>query len=131
MQARRPALDRENILDLDHSTEAVTAPYEDRSSAGTPKRVQVLYVKYSSPERARKALETFHNAYLNEYQKQIDPGITHEPINAFKIEDGWLGYALNGPCLTVVFEGPNRESAKMIIKQISLNTPKKERDHEK
>jgi hypothetical protein len=124
-------LSHQNILDLDHSTEAVIAPYEDLSNAGTPKRVQVLFVKYPSPARARKALETFHNAYLHEYQKQIDPGINHESINAFKIEDGWLGYALDGPFLTVVFECPNRESAKMIIKQISLNTPKKERDHEK
>jgi len=124
-------LSHQNILDLDHSTEAVIAPYEDRSHAGTPKRVQVLFVKYPSPERARKALKTFHNAYLHEYQKQIDPGITREPINTFKIEDGWLGYGLDGPCLTVVFECPNRESARMIIKQISLNTPNNERDHEK
>jgi hypothetical protein len=124
-------LSHQNILDLDHSTEAVIAPYEDLSNAGTPKRVQVLFVKYPSPARARKALKTFHNAYLHEYQKQIDPGITRESINAFKIEDGWLGYALDGPCLTVVFECPNRESAKMIIKQISLNIPKKERGHEK
>lgn len=124
-------LSHQNILNLDHSTEAVTAPYEDLSDAGTPKRVQVLFVRYSSPERARRALETFHNAYLQEHQKRFDPGITHEPINTFKIEDGWLGYALNGPCLAVVFECPNPESARMIIKQISLYTPKKESDHEK
>jgi len=124
-------LSHQNILNLDLSTEAVTAPYEDLSTAGTPKRLQVLFVKYSSPERARKALETFHNAYLHEHQKGFDPGIIHEPMNVFKIEDGWLGYALNGLCLVAVFECPNRESARMIIKQISLRTPKKENDHEK
>jgi hypothetical protein len=124
-------LSHQNILNLDHSTEAVTAPYEDISNTGTPKRVQVLFVKYSSPERARKALEKFHNAYLHEHQKGFDPGITHEQMNTFKIEDGWLGYALDGTCLAVVFECPNRESARMIIKQISLHTPNKESDHEK
>jgi hypothetical protein len=116
---------------LDHSTEAVTAPYEAISNAGTSKRVQVLFVKYSSQERARKALEKFHNAYLHEHQKGFDPGITHEHMNAFKIEDGWLGYALDRKCLVIAFECPNRESAWMIIKQISLHTPIKESNHEK
>ena len=124
-------LSHQNILNLDHSTEAVTAPYEDISNAGTPKRVQVLFVKYLSPERAQKALEKFHNAYLHEHQKGFDPGITHEHMNAFKIEDGWLGYALDGKCLIIAFECPNQESAWMIIKQISLHPPNKESNHEK
>jgi hypothetical protein len=116
---------------LDHSTEAVTAPYEDTSNAGDSKRVQVLFVKYASPDRAQKALEIFHDAYLHEHQKELEPGITREHMNAFKIEDGWLGYALDGKCLAVVFECPSRESARMIIKQISLHNPNKESDHEK
>ncbi|UCE56243.1 MAG: hypothetical protein JSV31_12615 [Desulfobacterales bacterium] len=124
-------LSHQNILNLDHSTEAVTAPYENISDAGTSKRVQVLFVKYATPERAQKALDNFHNAYLHEHQKGFNPGVTKKHMNSFSVEDGWLGYALNETCLAVVFECPNRESAHMIIKHISCNATNKENDHGK
>ena len=114
-------LSHQNILHLDHSTEAVTAPYENSSHAGTPKRVQVLFVKYASPDQAVKALADFHDAYLPEHQKGFDPGVTNKQTNVFKIEDGWLGYALDGVFLAIVFECPDRESAQLIIKYISGN----------
>ena len=124
-------LSHQNILRLDHSTEAVTAPYENRSLAGTPKRVQVLFVKYAFPGRAGKALADFHNAYLPEHQKGFDPGVTNKQTNVFKIEDGWLGYALDGAFLAVVFECPNRESAQLIIKHISDYAISRENNHGK
>ncbi len=111
-------LSHENILNLDHSTEAVTAPYEKTLSDGTSKRVQVLFVKYTTPERAQKALDDFHSAYLDEHPKGIDPGITNKQMNSFNIEDGWLGYALDGTGLSIVFECPNRVTTELIIKHI-------------
>ena len=124
-------LSHQNILNLDHSTEAVTAPYENISNAGISKRVQVLFVKYATPERARKALDNFHNAYLHEHRKGFDPGVAKKHMNSFNIEDGWLGYSLDGMCVAIVFECPNRESAQMIIKQISCSTINRENNHGK
>jgi hypothetical protein len=124
-------LSHQNILNLDHSTEAVTAPYENISNAGISKRIQVLFVKYATPERARKALDNFHNAYLHEHRKGFDPGVAKKHMNSFNIEDGWLGYSVDGMCLVIVFECPNRESAQMIIKQMSCSTINRENNHGK
>ena len=111
-------LSHENILNLDHSTEAVTAPYEKTSNDSTSKRVQVLFVKYATPERAQKALDEFHSAYLEDHPKGLEPGNTKKQMNSFKIEDGWVGYALDGTGLSIVFECPNRDTAELIIKHI-------------
>ena len=124
-------LSHQNILNLDHSTEAVTAAYENISVAGTAKSVQVLFVRYATPEKALKALNDFHNAYLQDQQKGLDPGVTQKYTNFVKIEDGWLGYNLNGTDLGIVFECPNRESAQIIINHISRNAVSKEKDHGK
>ncbi len=111
-------LSHDNILNLDHSTEAVTAPYEKTSSDGTSTRVQVLFVKYATPEGARKALDEFHSAYLEDHPKEFNQGNAKKQMNSFKIEDGWLVYALDGAGLAFVFECPNRETAELIIKHI-------------
>jgi hypothetical protein len=88
-------------------------------------------VSYASPQKAQKALADFHNAYLHEHQKWVDPGVTEKYTNVFKIEDGWLGYTLNGAYLGFVFECPNRESAQMIINYISRYAVKRESGHGK
>ena len=119
-------LSHKNILNLDHSTEVVTAPYENISNAGSSKSVQLLFVKYATPKNAKKALDDFHNAYLHEHGKVMGPGTIEKYTNFFNIEDGWLGYALNGADLSLVFECPNRESAQMIINHISRNSVNKE-----
>jgi hypothetical protein len=111
-------LSHDNILNLDHSTEAVTAPYEKTSSDGTSARVQILFVKYANPERARKALDEFHSAYLEDHPKEFNQGNAKKQMNSFKIEDGWVGYALDGTGLSIVFECPNRDTAELIIKHI-------------
>jgi hypothetical protein len=111
-----------NILNLDHSTEAVTAPYERISSPNDRKRSQFLLVKYENKERARKALNHFHDAYLPEHKKEItaDSVIkssgTKSP-SLFKIEDGWLAYKLIGNYVAIVFECPDQESGKLIIQK--------------
>jgi hypothetical protein len=111
------------------TVQAVTAPYEDISGEGNSKRVQVLFVKYATPAQARKALDIFHNAYLHEHQKGVAPGVTNKKSNFFNIEDGWLGYSLDGTGLSIVFECPNQESAQMILTHISGNTVNKENNH--
>ena len=124
-------LSHQNILNLDHSAEAVTAPYEKTLNDGTSKRVQVLFVKYASLERAGKGLKDFHRAYLDEHPKGFGQEIIHKHKNFFKIEDGWLGYALDGTGWTIVFECPDRETAELIIKHISSDATDKGIKHEK
>jgi len=121
-------LSHQNIFHLGHSTEAVISPYEQRSNTRSPKRVQVLFVKYTTAEQAQKALDSFHTAYLHEHPKGFDPGATSKHTNFFSIEDGWLGYALSENALCVVFECPNQECARLFIKHISGNFINKENE---
>lgn len=123
-------LSHQNILNLDLSAEAVTAPYE-KADNGNLKRVQFLFVKYSDSTQARQALEKFHKAYLPEHKRDFVDGSMTESPNFFKIEDGWLGYKLHGPCIALVFECPDKESAGMFIKQIQFNLIKMEDNHAK
>jgi len=123
-------LSHQNILDLDHSTEAAAAVYEKTSNADAP-RVQVLLVKYPNPAQAGKALNDFHTAYLHEHQRGFDPGVTVKHTNFFSIEDGWLGYSLDGIYLAIAFECPNRESAQLFLKHLSIGAEMKEIMHER
>jgi hypothetical protein len=116
-------LSHQNLLNLDLSTEAVTAPYESVTETST--RIQVLFVKYATPEQTRQALERFHTTYLPEHQKGFDAVVTTKHSNLFNIEDGWLGYILDETFLAVVFECPNRESAQMILGHIAYNVTTK------
>ncbi|MFC1829508.1 DUF6599 family protein [Thermodesulfobacteriota bacterium] len=112
-------LSHQNILDLDLSTEAVTAPYEKISDAADRKRSQLLLVKYENPVRAREALNHFHEAYLPEYEKTISENMDVN-IHCYKIEDGWLGYQLHGRFIALVFGCPDQEVARFFIKQIQF-----------
>jgi hypothetical protein len=108
-------LSHEDILDLDLSTEAVIAPYEQISNSSDPKRCQFLLVKYENHERARKALDHFHDAYLPEHKKEFTSDSANKNPSLFKLEDGWLGYELIGKYVAIVFECPDRKSAGTII----------------
>jgi hypothetical protein len=79
-------LSHENILDFDLSTEAVSAPYERIPGSEDPKRSQFLLVQYENLDRARQALNHFHDAYLPELKKEI----TADSASLFKLEDGWF-----------------------------------------
>ena len=111
-------LSYKNILDLDLSTEAVTAPYESHIKPAM--RTQVLFIKYPSPIKAQLAVNHFHDAYLSEQAKPPENNKT----SIFNIEDGWLGYQLNGKCLTIVFEAPDRKTAQKIMEAVSCNAIK-------
>ena len=117
-------LSHENILDLDLSTEAVIAPYEHIPKAGDPERSQFLLVQYEHLDRARKALNQFHDAYLPEYQNNITADAGAKNPNLFKLEDGWLAYKLLGKYIFIVFECPDQDSARAIIKKMEDNHEK-------
>jgi len=118
-------LSHENILDLDLSAEAVIAPYEHIPGSGDPKRSQILLLQYENPERARQALNRFHDAYLPEHKKKIPAGTAADNQSLFKLEDGWLAYKLLGKYIAIVFECPDPESARTILQKNESNLLKK------
>jgi len=110
-------LSSDNILELDHSTEAVIAPYENEigSGASDRKRCQFLLVKYENHELARKALQHFHKVYLPDHTKEFKQNSESKIPGLFKLEDGWLGVKQFNNYIAIVFECPDRESAVQII----------------
>ncbi|MCD4693705.1 MAG: hypothetical protein K8R79_12380 [Calditrichales bacterium] len=111
-------LSHQNILNMDLSTEAVTAPYENINDPENIKRIQFLFVKYAGRESARQALDHFLKTYLPEYKKDtVSDSITGKS-HFVKIEDGWLGYKLDGQCIALVFGCPDQETARMMINQL-------------
>jgi hypothetical protein len=106
------------MLDLDHTTEAVTAPYEKMDASKNHPRIQFLSVNYNNPDRAQKALDHFHRAYLPDFPLDRHPKPSEVLANTFPIEDGWLGYRLQKNNLSVIFECPNQETARAIIDEI-------------
>jgi len=124
-------LSHENILDLDLSAEAVIAPYELISNSGDPKRSQFLLVQYENPDRARNALNHFHDAYLPKHQKNISAESAAKSSKFFKLEDGWLAYKLLGKYIFIVFECPHQKSAGAIIQKNESNLLKKRENHER
>ena len=110
-------LSPQNILDLDHSAEAVTVPYENITESEPAKRPQFLLVKYEDSVKANKALVHFHATFLPEHKNKIMTDSPAKDPRIFKIEDGWLAYLLNGRYLGIVFSCPNEKSAEAIIHQ--------------
>ncbi len=113
-------LSHQNILNLDHATEAVIAPYEKIVDTQERARVQVICAKYANAEHARQGLEHFHNAYVPEQTADFAADSTGAHSNFFNIEDGWLGYRVDGAYLALVFECPDRESARMILNHVQF-----------
>ncbi|MGD8993253.1 MAG: hypothetical protein PVI00_17475 [Desulfobacterales bacterium] len=118
-------LSHENILDLDLSAQAVSAPYEFIPESGDPKRSQFLLVQYENPERARQALNRFHDAYLRGDKKEITAETAADSPSLYKLEDGWLAYKRIGKHIAVVFESPDPESARAILQKNESNLLKK------
>ena len=124
-------LSHENILDLDLSAEAVSAPYQYIPGSGDPKRSQFLLVQYENTERARQALNRFHDAYLPGHKKEKTAETAAYSPSLFKLEDGWMAYKLIGRHIAIVFESPDPESARSILQKNESNLLKKGGDHEK
>jgi hypothetical protein len=111
-------LGHENILELDLTSEGVSAPYEKKDSSGNLQRIQFLLLEYADPERAKNALAHFHRVYLPEHPFREQSDFSQKVVNIFPIEDGWLGYRLKEKTLTFVFGCPDQETARTIIDQI-------------
>jgi len=124
-------LSHQNILDLDLSCEAATAPYERLSDGKPRKRVQLLLVNYASSATAQQALYKFHNAYLPDHKNELAADTRTAHSNFFQIEDGWVGYRLDGQWLAIVFECMDRASARMILNAISVEPIQKGDKYEK
>jgi hypothetical protein len=114
-------LSHQNILNLDLSIEAVTAPFERQSDQGNKERIQALLINYASQRQALRGLELFQTAFLNDFQKGTPSNEKHGQIHFFQIEDGWLAYVLDGTHLAVVFECPNRNIAGALLNEINAN----------
>lgn len=111
-------LGQDNMLDLDLSAEAVTAPYQKKNSSEDRKRLQLLIIRYPDKERARKALAHFHQAYLPEYPLDQRSPPLGELAEAFSTEDSWLGYKLRDRNLVLVFDCPDKTMVWTILDQI-------------
>jgi len=114
-------LSLENILNLERSSEAVTAIYENKASPEKAKPIRILLVKYRDHEKATRALNAFCKAYLSEYDaKKSNPAMSAYS-GFFKVEDGWLGYELEKDYLAFVFQCPDEKSAQAILNAITFN----------
>ncbi len=114
-------LSHENILDLDHSTEALVSVFENKSSKDKVKRIQTVCVKYSDAAKSQKALNHFLNTYISEQKPDATLTQSNKSSNFVRIEDGWLGYKRDGRCLVLAFEAPDQQSAQAIVQSISCN----------
>jgi len=102
----------ENILNLDLTSEAVTATYTNKANG--EKAIRILFIKYADAVKATQALELFCRAYLSDQ----NAGKTR----FFPVEDGWLGYELKDECLALVFQCPDKETAQAVL--TSIHYPK-------
>jgi len=88
-------------------------------------------VKYENHERARKALNHFHDAYLPEHKKEFISDSANKNPSLFKLEDGWLAYELLNKYIVILFGCPDQKSAITIIRRIESNLLKKGGYHER
>lgn len=114
-------ISHQNILNLDHSTEAVTAQYEKMTNTEKPERVQVLFVKYAESKQAQKALKHFYQAYLPEQMRKFTVNSKIKNSNFFELEDGWFSYKLYDKSIAIVFTCPDLEAARIIIDHIQFS----------
>ncbi len=116
-------ISHQNILNLDISTQAVTAPYKNIADTKNQNQIQFLLIQYMNPALVQQAMERFHNAYLSEYKQNFQDGSITKKSVFFELEDGWLGYKLNSKYILLVFECPDQKAAEIIIQRIESNLP--------
>lgn len=115
-------LSHENILSLNRDTEAVITVFEKNKSAGVPKRIYLLVIRYRDHRQSAAALDGFLCAYLPELKNKPKPIKKKENQDFVQVEDGWMGYRLLNRCLALVFGCPDRESALENMKQADLES---------
>jgi hypothetical protein len=115
-------LSHQNILNLNHSTEAVTASYEKLMDNKENRKIQLLLIKYIEAGQAQQALAHFNKVYLPEQHKFSDPQVIFDDsFNFYQIEDGWLGYKLQEQYLVLVFMCPDVKIGINLINNIPFN----------
>lgn len=115
-------LSHQNIFNLDHTVEAVTAPFERTPDQGNKERIQALMINYATARQALGGLEHFHDTFLHDFDKKNLSKDNHGQIQYFRIEDGWLAYVLNDTCLKMVFECPDQATARYLLHDINRST---------
>ncbi|NIO06258.1 MAG: hypothetical protein GTN74_17125 [Proteobacteria bacterium] len=96
----------ENILLLDSSTEAVLARY-----SSDEEKPYLLLIKYPGTRHAKRAFESFLNAYMPD---AMGRGIV-------QTEDGkWAATALHSTLVTVVLDAPSERSARALLEEVRL-----------
>lgn len=109
-------LSHENLLNLNHSTEAVFAPYQRNAETETTQQVvYVIGVRYASSEHAQDALKQCHTAYLSKQHSVVE----NEKFHTIRYDDGWGGFRRNGASLTLIFEGPDQDTVRTFAEHIS------------
>jgi hypothetical protein len=108
-------LSHQNILNLNHSTEACYSEYEKHPRKGKRNTFHLLFVRYSSAEKAQVALNQFADIYLPEYKKKQPDSHFREIKKIFKIEDGWMGYKLEKKLIICVFGCPDKDTSRMVL----------------
>jgi hypothetical protein len=92
--------------------------FEKRDTAGNRTQIRCLIADYPDSERARDALDHFHRVYLPEHPLPPESSPSVERRGVYEIEDGWSGVRLKEKTLVLVFECPDRETARTVIVQI-------------
>jgi hypothetical protein len=110
-------ISHQDILNLDHSIQAVFAPYEINSHGGDKKTIKYLMIQYTDRKNAEMALKKFHEAYLPEFSNGYIEGGKVLQSNVYTIEDGIVGYKLADSRLTILFELPDKAVAASILQE--------------
>ena len=114
-------LSHDNILGLEHTGEAVIAPYERIQTDGLRSRIQLLVIRYPDSRRARAATAGFLKGYLPDREMIKNTHAEPKDMGIYQVEDGWLGYKRDGRLLALVFECPDSACAEEILHQAQLD----------
>lgn len=113
-------LSHQNILNLGLTVDGATTSYESKLNEGK-KRIRLIYVKYETEDEAHKGLSLFLESYIPEKKLKIEADDSDLIRSTIKLEDGWMGYGLNGSSLTLIFESPERELVDIFLTKTESN----------
>ena len=113
-------LSHQNILNLDHSVNAVTVSYDSKNKDNKNKPIQLLITEYTSHQQAVDALNSFFKYFLPESKTVIDISES-KFIKSVEIEEGWLACKMEKNLVSLVFNIPDKSSAEQITNHIKLN----------
>ncbi|MBN2246857.1 MAG: hypothetical protein JW755_13550 [Candidatus Aminicenantes bacterium] len=118
-------ISHQNILDLGLSVEGITTSYRSNKQVGE-KEIRLIYIRYESLDKAWEGMNFFLESYLPEENLSVDKSKAGSISNSIQLEDGWMGYSLNGSALTLVFESPEKDLSGKIITKIGSGNNREE-----